>query len=201
MPEYIKTNRIGYSLESAIERTTPDNAQIVKYSRGLRKEYIEWNPMTEQIFSPKIDPRYFRQKKLVMRAGEQVIGKDIPEDMLTAGMNPFIQIIYKIVKRGGITSREDIARALINEERVFSASDKKTIDIIEGILDFMNKNNYYLLLHDNSLKLGFELPKSYHLVKYTRGYDPFEYHIMQMADLQVTCKILIKFFISILFFK
>ena len=46
----------------------------------------------------------------------------------------------------------------------------------------MNKNNYYLLLHDNSLKLGFELPKSYHLVKYTRGYDPFEYHIMQMAE-------------------
>jgi len=182
MPEYIKTNRPGHTLENAIERTNGNNAVIVKYEGGLRKKYIEWSPLTEQMFRPKTDPRYFRRKTIVMRAGEEVVEKDVPPDMLTANMNPFVQIIYRIVQRGGITSHEDIVRALLTEERVFSASDKNAVDVIEGILGYMNRREYYLLQHDGRLKVGFELPKSYHLVEYKRGYDPFEYHIMRLAD-------------------
>jgi len=182
MPEFIKTNRPGYALEEAMERTNKENAIIVRYESGLRKEYIEWNPLTEHIYHPKVDPRYYRNKTLVMRAGEEVIEKEVPADMLTAGMNPFIQIIYKVVHRGGITSKEDIIRSLLNEERVFPASEKHSLRIIEGILEYMNENEYYLLKHGEKLKVGFELPKSYHLVQYKRGYDPFEYQIMDLAE-------------------
>lgn len=188
MPEFIKTSRIGFTLEDAIERSSKENAQIVKYESSLRKEYIEWNPLTEHMFKPKPDPRYFKNKVIVMKSGEEIMGKDIPTDMLTAGMNPFVQIIYKIVKRGGYTKKEDIYRALINEERVFPVWDKKTLLIIDGILEYMNKpedeggGGYYLLQHHGSMKLGFELPKSYHLVEYKRGYDPFEYHIMRFVE-------------------
>jgi hypothetical protein len=174
MPEYIRTNRPGYALTVAIEQPTPENAQIIKYISGIRKEYIEWNPLTEQMYSPRPDPRYFKKKIVVMRAGEEVIGKETPENMLTAGMNPFFQIVYKIVKRGNITSHEDIVRSLLNEERIFSASDPNSLDIIEGILEHMNENEYYLLKHHGKLKVGFELPKSYRLREYKRGYDPFD---------------------------
>lgn len=188
MPEYIKTNRLGYSLDDAIERSTSENAVIIKYEGGLRKEYIEWNPLTQHMHNPKIDPRYPRRRKIVMRAGEEVIDKDTPPDMLTAGVNPFFQIIYKVVQRGGITSYEDIVRALLNEERVFSASDKYSIETIEGIINYMNEGedgeggDFYLLLHKGKVKIGVDLPKSYHLVEYKRGYDPFEYHIMDIAE-------------------
>ena len=188
MPEYIKTNRLGYSLDDAIERSNSENAVIIKYESGLRKDYIEYNPLTQHMFNPKIDQRYFRRKKIVMRAGEEVMDKDTPPDMLTAGVNPFIQIIYKVVQRGGITSYEDIVRALLKEERVFSASDEYSIGTIEGIINYMNKGekgeggDFYLLLHNGKLKTGFDLPKSYHLVEYKRGYDPFEYHIMNIAE-------------------
>ena len=148
----------------------------------MRKEYIEWNPLTEHMYRPKPDPRYFRQKTAVMRAGEKILKKPLPDDMLTAKTNPFIQIIYKIVKRGGITSKEDIVRSLVNEERVFSIADKTAIQTVEGILDYMNSEEFYLLKHEGKLKIGFELPKTYHLVEYKRGYDPFEYHIMQFAE-------------------
>ena len=188
MPEYIKTNRIGSSLDDAIERTSSENTKIVKYSGGLRVEHIEWNPSTEQMYNPKTDPRYFRKEKIVTRAGEEVLLKDLPPDMLTAGVNPFVQIIYKIVKRGGITSFEDVTRALFNEERVFSSSDENSIEVIEGILRWMNEGSgdeeggpFYLLLHHGKLKLGFDIPKVYHLVQYKRGYDPFEYHIAHIA--------------------
>lgn len=188
MPEFIKTNRTGHSLDDAIERTNSHNAQIVRYEGGLRKEYIEWNPLTEHMYHPKIDPRYFKKKKLVMRAGEQIMFKELPPDMLTAGISPYVQIIYKIVQRGGITSHEDIVRAMLNEERVFSSADKYSVDIIEDIIKYMNKGSekeeggpYYLLKHSGRLKVGFELPKSYHLVEYKKGYDPIEYHIMQLA--------------------
>jgi len=188
MPEYIKTNRLGESLDDAIERSTSENAVILKFEGGLRKDYIEYNPLTQHMYNPKIDPRYFKRKKIVMRAGEEVMDKDIPPDMLTTGVNPFIQIIYKVVQRGGITSNEDIVRALLNEERVFSASDKYSIGTIEGIIRHMNEgetgegDDFYLLLHNGKVKIGFDLPKSYHLVEYKRGYDPFEYHIMDTAE-------------------
>jgi len=188
MPEYIKTNRLGCSLDDAIERSTSENAIIVKYEGGLRKEYTEWNPLTQHMFNPKIDQRYFKRKKIVMRAGEEVIDKDTPPDMLTAGVNPFIQIIYKVVQRGGITSHEDIVRALLKEERVFPASDEYSIETIEDIIKYMNEGekgeggDFYLLIRNGKLKTGFDLPKSLHLVEYKRGYDPFEYHIMDFAE-------------------
>jgi len=188
MPEYIKTNRVGHSLDDAIERSSPENAVILKYEGGLRKEYIEYNPLTQHMYKPTIDQRYFKRKKIVMRAGEEVMDKDTPPNMLTAGVNPFIQIIYKVVQRGGITSFEDIVRALINEERVFPKSDENAIKIIEGIIDYMNRGEkgeageYYLLLHKGKLKTGFDIPKSYHLVEYKRGYDPFEYQIMDITE-------------------
>jgi hypothetical protein len=188
MGEYIKTNRMGYTLEDAIERSSKYNAQILKYESGLRKAYIEWNPLTEQMFKPLPDPRYFKKKTVVMKSGEEVLGKELPPDMLTAGINPFIQIIFKIVQRGSITSKEDIVRSLINEERVFQSFDKNTVLIIEGILEYMNKpeedggGGYFLLRHHGKMKIGFELPKTYHLVEYRKGYDPFEYHIMRFAE-------------------
>ncbi len=182
MVEYIKTNRPGFSLDEAIEQTSPENCMIVKYESGLRKEYIEWNPLTEDMYNPKADPRYFRLQKIVMRSGEQLLGKDIPPGWLTAGLSPFIQIIYHIVLRGNITSREDIIRALIAEERIFSESDEDAIPVIEALLEYMNKENYYLLLHEGKLKVGFELPKAYHLVEYKRGYDPIEYQIMRYVE-------------------
>jgi hypothetical protein len=188
MPEYIKTNRPGYDLDDAIERSSPENAVIIKYEGGLRKEYIEYNALTQHMYNPKIDQRYFRRKKIVMRAGEEVMDKETPANMLTAGVNPFIQIIYKIVKRGGVTSYEDVVRALLNEERVFPSEDETSIEIIEKIIEYMNEGekgeggDYYLLLHKGKLKVGFDLPKSYHLVEYKRGYDPFEYHIMDLAE-------------------
>jgi len=188
MPEYIKTNRLGYSLDDAIERSSSENAEIIKYEGGLRKEYIEYNALTQHMYNPKIDQRYFRRKKIVMRAGEEVMDKETPPDMLTAGVNPFVQIIYKVVQRGGITSFEDIVRALLNEERVLPSGDERSIKIIEGIIDYMNKGekgeggDYYLLLHKGKLKTGFEIPKSYHLVEYKRGYDPFEYQIMDITE-------------------
>jgi len=189
MPEYIRTNNTGYSLTDAVERPNSSNAVIIKYEGGLRKEYIEWSPLTEHMYRPKTDPRYFKKQKLVMRAGEQIISKEIPSNMLTAGISPYIQIIYHIVKRGGITSHEDIIRALLNEERIFSAANKYATEEIEDILQYMNEGSkdeeggpFYLLKHSGKLKLGFELPSSYHPVEYKKGYDPIEYHIMQLAE-------------------
>jgi len=182
MPEYILTAKTGYTLDEAIEQTSQKNATIVKYESGLRKEYIEWNLLTAHIYSPKPDPRFFKQQHIVTRSGEQVTGKDIPPGMLTAGMNPFYQIIYHIILRGKVTTIEDIVRSMLAEERVFSESDEDAIDIIKAIIETMHDGPYYLLKHAEKWKVGYELPKAYHLVEYRRGYDPFEYYIMQFIE-------------------
>lgn len=194
MPEYIKTKRPGYSLDEAIERSTYKNAIIVEYVGEIRKRYIEWSHKNEARYRPKPDPRYFRKEKIVTRAGEEVILKELPSNMLTAGVNPFVQIIYKIVKRGGITSFEDIIRALLTEERVFPSEDETSIETIEGIISWMNDGEtkegskdeeggpFYLLAHNKKLKVGFEIPKYYHLVEYKPGFDPFEYYIAHIAE-------------------
>lgn len=182
MTEYIKTAQPGFTLDEAIEQSTSENAVIVKYESGLRKEYIEYNPLTNMMYNPKPDPRYLKQTKIVMRAGEQILGKEIPPGFLTAGLNPFYQIIHNIIKRGNISSEEDIIRALVGEERVFSESDEDAILIVKGILQKMNEGKYFILRHEGKWKPGFELPKAYHIVEYKRGYDPFEYHIMHFIE-------------------
>lgn len=182
MLEYIQTNKPGYLLEDAIENGTRKNAVIVEYEYGFRSGYIPYNSQTRHIFQPKPDPRYDRMERLVGRTEEHEIEKPTPPDMLVSGVNPFFQIIYRVIQRGGITSIEDIVRALLKEERVFSSEDENSIEIIEKIVAYMNTKHYYILLHAGKVKIGFELPKGGYHVEYKKGYDPFEYHIMKLAE-------------------
>lgn len=182
MPEYILSNKPGFLLEDAIENPNSKNAIIIEYEYGVRSGYKPYNTQTRHIFQPKPDPRYRRKERLVGRVDEQDIEKPTPPDMLVSGVNPFFQIIYRVVQRGGITSIEDIVRALLREERVFSSEDEDSIEIIEKIVAHMNTEHYYILLHAGKVKTGFELPKGGHLVEYKKGYNPFEYHIMQFAE-------------------
>ena len=192
MLEYIQTNRKGFLLEDAIENPTRKNAVIVEYRNGYRSTRYPYNQTTKHIFQPKPDPRYRRGERLVGRTEEQDIEKPMPPDVLVSGVNPFFQIVYRVVKRGGITSIEDIVRALLREERVFPSDDPYSIETIIEIVDYMNrgqkdkkkdkKGPFYLLLHAGKVKTGFELPKGGYHVEYKKGYDPFEYHIMKFAE-------------------
>ncbi len=182
MLEYIWSNKPGFLIEDAIENPTSRNAVIIEYENGLRSGYTPYSLQTKHIFQPKPDPRYRRRERLVGRTEEQDIIKTTPPDMLSSGVNPFFQIIYRVVQRGGITSVEDIVRALLKEERVFPSADEDSIETIEKIVAHMNKKHYYILLHAGKVKTGFELPKGGYLVEYKKGYDPFEYHIMRFAE-------------------
>jgi len=180
--EYILTNKPGFLLEDAIENPTSKNAVIIEYENGMRSGYRPYNRQTKHIFRPKPDPKYRRKERLVGRTEEQDIEKPTPPNMLVSGVNPFFQIIYRVIKRGGITSIEDIVRALLREERVFSSEDEDSRETIEAIVEYMNTKHYYILLHAGKVKTGFELPKGGYLIEYKKGYDPFEYHIMRFAE-------------------
>ena len=182
LPEYVQSNKPGFLLEDAIENPTSKNAVIVEYEYGVRNSYIPFNAQTKHIFQPKPDPRYRRRERLVGRVEEHEIDKPASSNVLVSGVNPFFQIIYRVVHRGGITSIEDIVRALLREERVFSSEDETSREIIEKIVMHMNTKHYYILLHAGKVKTGFELPKGGYSVEYKKGYDPFEYHIMKFAE-------------------
>jgi len=176
--EYVLNPKIGHTVEEAIENTNPSNAKIDVYEYGTWQYSLPALPITMRLLEPEISPAYQRQEHLVMREGEKVMKKPIPEDKLTSDVNPFYQIIYKIVEPRETTTLEEIQRALIHDYQVFEETNED-LHIIERIVEQMNRDGI-ILKHLGAYKIGITLGLGDRVVDFIHGYDPFENELMRM---------------------
>jgi len=180
MREYILSPRIGYSVEDAIENTSEENAVIEVYEYGVWKGSYPVTPLSMQIFKPQPHPRYMRQQRIVLREGEKVLKKPIPEDYLTTDVNPFFQIIQKIVSQHEEMTLEDIARSLIHDMRMFKET-KEDLYIIKQLVNKMNEDGL-LLKWKEKYRVGVKIEMGDRLTPLVRGYDPFIWEIMDLIE-------------------
>ncbi len=179
MREFILEPRPGYDTEDAIENTDLENSEIVVYEYGVYQYSYPVTPDTMRIFKPKPTPQYRREQKLVMREGEKSLKKPIPADKLTTDVNPFFQIIHKIVKPRERASLEEIQRSLIHDYRVFTESPDD-LYIIQQIVKRMHEDGI-LLIDRGSYRVGISLGVGQRLLDFEYGYDPFEIQIVGLV--------------------
>lgn len=141
-------------------------------------------PDTEYMYKPEPDPEYNRPQYVVTSEGEVEIPRMVPEDKLTVGENPFVQLIYRYAKRVGNTTEEDIIRHMVKEKRVVRP-DKYGIKRLKAYIYEMHKGKTLgglLILQEDRYVVGLKIALGKHLVDFVTGYDPFEYHIMRYFE-------------------
>lgn len=183
--KFFITNKPGASLHQAVENPDYGISQILEVdSDGTVIGRLPVLPDTEFMYAPTPDPSYGRPQYVVTSEGEVEIPRIIPEDKLTTGENPFVQLIYRYVKRAGGATEEDIIRYMVKEKRVIRA-DKRGLSRLRGYVAEMHKGKTLgglLLIQDQRFVVGLKISLGRHLLDFVTGYDPFEYHIMKFAE-------------------
>jgi len=185
MRRYILTNQPGYDLRDAIENPSFEKSVIVVLDNsGVEIEQIPVTPLTLYMYEPEPDPRYQKPQKIVTTSGEIEIPTFIPEDMVTTGENPFIQVIYRFVKRRDGATLEDIVRHITKERRILPNNDYG-IRRVEAMVREMHNGAVMgglLVKKGNMYMAGVPLKTGRNLIRLYSGYDPFEYQIMQYVE-------------------
>jgi len=183
--KFYTTKKPGANLHQAVENPEYGRSQILEVdSDGTVLGRLPYLPDTEYMYAPVPDPAYDKPQYVVTTEGELEIPRIIPEDKITVGENPFIQLIYRYVKRAGGATEEDIIRHMVKEKRVIRP-DKRGLKRLKAYVAEMHKGKTLgglLLVQDNRFVVGLKLSLGKHLLDFVTGYDPFEYHIMKYAE-------------------
>jgi len=178
--EYILSPKLGFSVEDAIENTSEENAEIEIYEYGIYKGTYPVNSLSLQILKPQPHPSYMRQQHIVLREGEKVLKKPIPEDYLTTDVNPYFQIIQRIVKDHEEASIETVLRILVHDYRLFKET-KSDFKIVRKIMEKMHDDGM-LVTYKKNYRVGLEIGMGDRLIPLVRGYDPFEWEMMDFIE-------------------
>ena len=185
MRRFILTNQLGHNLRDAIENPSFEKSIIVVLDNsGVEIERIPVTPLTLYMYSPEPDPRYQKPQKIVTVSGEIEIPTIIPEDTVTTGENPFIQVIYRFVKRREGATLEDIVRHITKEKRILPANDYG-IKRVEAIVSEMHNGAVLgglLVKKGNTYMPGVKVKTGRNLIRLYAGHDPFEYQIVKYLE-------------------
>lgn len=193
--KFLITNKPGADLHYAVEASNYNDSVILEIdSDGLIIGHLPLLPDTEYMYKPEPDPEYNRPQKIVTAEGEVEIPVMVPEGKLAVGENPFIQIIYRYVKRTGVATGEDIIRHIMTEKR-YLPKDRYGVKRIQKYISQMcvaktprEKEQGFgvlgglLFRQEGGYSVGMNLQTGRHLVDVYTGYDPFEYHMARYVE-------------------
>ena len=185
MRRYVLTNRIGHDLRNAIENPSFDKSEIVVLDNsGIEVDRIPVTPLTLYMYDPEPDPYYQKPEKIITTTGEVEIPMMIPEDTVTTGENPFVQLVYRFTKKRDGATLEDIIRHITQEKRILP-NNEYGINRVKALVQEMHNGSVLggLLVKRGSIYMaGVRLKTGRQLIKLYSGYDPFEYQIMQHVE-------------------
>ena len=185
MRRFYLTNKVGYPLQDAIENPTFENSVIVVMDNsGVEIERIPVTPLTLYLYDPQPDPHYHKPMKIVTVSGEIEIPQMIPEDSVTTGENPFVQLVYRFVKKRQSANIEDIIRHITKEKKVLPENDYGISRVQSTVAEMHNGNvlGGLLVKRGNTYMAGVKLKTGRQFVKLYSGYDPFEYQIIHNIE-------------------
>jgi len=193
--KFILTNKPGADLHYAVEASNYNDSVILEVDTdGHIIGHLPVLPDTEYMYAPEPDPEYNRPQKIVTAEGEVEIPVMVPEGKLAVGENPFIQIIYRYVKRTGVATGEDIIRHIMTEKR-YLPKDRYGVKRVRNYINQMcvatspreaeqgfGVLGGLLIKTSGGYSAGLSLSTGRHLVDIYPGYDPFEYHIARYVE-------------------
>jgi len=184
MRRFMLTNKVGFDLKDAVENPSFRKSIIqVLDNDGTILDEIPWTSVTHYMYDPDPDPHYQKPHKIKMASGEMMIPPIIPDNSVTSGENPFVQIIYRFCQKQP-RRKEDIIRHLIHDKKVLS-DNTISIQIVESIIAEMYEGpdlGGLLIKRGDSFLSGTKIKTGRRIVTLISGYDPFEYEILNLAE-------------------
>ena len=135
------------------------------------------------MYDPDPDPIYQKPYKIKMQTGEMVIPPIIPENSVTSGENPFIQLLYRFAKKQNRTV-EDFVRHLTQEKKVLP-NNKHSISVVKNFIEEMYDGDELgglLIKRKGAYTAGVNIRTGRRVIKLNRGYNPFEYVIINASE-------------------
>lgn len=193
--KFLVTNKPGADLHCAVEAANYNDSIILEIDTdGHIIGHLPFLNDTEYMYKPDPDPEYNRPQKIVTAEGEVEIPVMVPEGKIAVGENPFIQIIYRFVKRTGVATENDIIRHIMTEKR-YLPKDRYGIKRIRKYIAQMcvaktqrEKEQGFgvlgglLVKQEAGYSVGLPLQTGRHLLDIYTGYDPFEYHLARYIE-------------------
>lgn len=184
MRRFVLSNKPGYDIKQAVENPSYEISIInVVDNDGTILDQIQWTPTTDYMYDPQPDPTYQKPYKIKMQTGEMVIPPIVPEDMLTSGENPFVQLLYRYAKKQN-RKFEDFVRHITQEKKLLP-KNPTSIQLIKNIIDEMYEGEEIgglLIKRGDSYTKGVDIKHGRRLIKLHNGIDPFEHAILDRAD-------------------
>ncbi len=184
MRRFFLTAKPGCDLHSAIENPSYEHSEILEIDTdGTVIGHLPYLPDTDYMYNPEPDPSYRKPQKVITAEGEVEIPTYVPEDKITIGENPFVQLIYRYVKKLGGATEEEIIRHITSEKKHMK-SDKKGLKRLRGYIHAMHDGQLsgLLLIQEGKYVAGLQLETGRQLVDLPSGYDPIEYHLMRYIE-------------------
>lgn len=185
MRDFYLTAKPGCNVHHAVENPDYTVSEILEVDHdGTILGRLPYLSDTEFMYKPKPDPEYSKPQKVVTPEGEVEIPRYVPEDKVTDGENPFVQHIYRYVKRENGATEEDIIRYMTKEKKYIIGTKYGLKRLKQYILE-MHKGKTLsglLIFRNGEYLAGVKLEAGKRLLDSPSGYDPFEYHIMRLAE-------------------
>jgi hypothetical protein len=182
--QFILTAKPGCDLITAIENSDYTHSEILEVDHdGTIIGHIPYLSDTEHMYKPEPDPMYSKPQKIVTSEGEIEIPVLVSEDRLAVGENPFVQLIYRYVKKNGPVSEEEIIRYMTKEKR-FQPDTRQGIKRIKSYIVHMHEKSLSGLLvrTKEGFRTGLDLRTDRHTVQIKSGYDPIEYQMIYYIE-------------------
>jgi hypothetical protein len=182
--QFILTAKPGCDLISAVENPDYAYSEILEVDNdGTIIGHIPYLPDTEHMYNPEPDPMYHKPQKIITSEGEVEIPTLVADDRIAVGENPFVQLIYRYVKKNAPVSIEDIIRYMTKEKR-YQPDTKTGIKRIMSYVVHMHEKSLsgLLVLAKDGYHTGLELKTDRHTVPIKSGYDPIEYQMMYYVE-------------------
>jgi hypothetical protein len=180
MRHFFLTAKPGCDLYTAIENPDYNHSEILEVDRdGTILGHIPYLSDTDHMYNPEPDPAYQKPQVIITQEGEVEIPTIVPEGKLAVGENPFIQLIYRYVRKTSPVTEEDIIRHMTMEKKHLP-NNKEGHRRIRGYIRIMHSGSMsgLLLIQNGEYVTGLKLKTGRHLVDVKSGYDPIEYHMM-----------------------
>lgn len=185
--EYIIEPEYGHPASEVLWDQRIDNSIIRVYYNGR-----ELHPplATDDVLLSlpyiKVTPVAMLPEEIRTPTGDITVEKDTPSNSLLRGVNPYIQIVYRIVAEAGHLTKEGIYKALVLSKRVLPDTRKAWYAITDekdGLIKYLEKHATLTFYTEEGQKFytkGRPLKSdSPHLISFNRGYDPVAFQIME----------------------
>lgn len=182
--QFILTAKPGSDLISAVENPDYSTSEIIEVDTdGTIIGHLPYLPDTEHMYNPEPDPMYNKPQKVITSEGEVEIPVLISDDRIAIGENPFVQLIYRYVKKNAPVSKEEIIRYMTKEKR-YLANDRDGVKRIASYITHMHEKSLggLLVKTKDGFHTGLELETGRQTVAIKTGYDPIEHQLMSFIE-------------------